>query len=204
MLPQILFAVLFLCALHARYTNLLNQFLLRFKVPEDASLNSVVEDVRYHDSFTLAGLKKSPTPPGSWVPKVSTANIDKQGNNWANPFEWLSKYGEKGIKTRWTRALASMGICLICHCAEKAWHVPANCPFLKEVNLKLAKGPPSPSPPAPAPVSLASVPHPSPGRSAASANIPPVGFTGSGSAPSGLMALAEEYELDNNFRWDGD
>jgi hypothetical protein len=99
MLPQILLVMLFLCALHARYTDLLSQFCSRFKVLKDASLNSTVEDVRYHDSFTLAGSKKSPPPPGYWVPKVSAANVDKQGNEWANPFEWLSKYGKKGIKT---------------------------------------------------------------------------------------------------------
>jgi hypothetical protein len=95
-----------------------------------------------------------------------------------------------------------MGICLICHCTEKPWYAPTNFPILKELNLKLVKGPPSQ--PAPVPVSPASAPHPSPGGSAALANNPPVGSTGSGSAPSGLMALAEEYKLDNNFYWDGD
>jgi hypothetical protein len=36
------------------------------------------------------------------------------------------------------------------------------------------------------------------------ANNLPVGSIGSGSAPSGLTVLAEEYVLDDDFRWDGD
>jgi hypothetical protein len=119
MLPQILLAMLFLRALHVRYTDLLDQFCSCFKALEDASLDSMVEDIYYHKSFTLTGPKKSPPPPGSWVPKASVANVDKQGNKCANPFEWLSKYDEKKIKTRWTGALAGIGICPICPCAEK-------------------------------------------------------------------------------------
>jgi hypothetical protein len=49
----------------------------------------------------------------------------------------------KGIKTCWDQAIAGTGICPICHRAEKPWHVPANCPLLKELNLKLVSGPPS-------------------------------------------------------------
>ena len=114
-IPLILLVMFFLRALHGRYTALLEQFCSCFKVLEDASVDPVVKDVCYHNSFTLASPKKSPPPPGSWVPKASAANVDKQGTKWANPFEWLSMYGEKGIKTRWTRALAGTGICLICH-----------------------------------------------------------------------------------------
>jgi hypothetical protein len=54
------------------------------------------------------------------------------------PFEWLSKsFSKKSIKTRWTRALAKTGIYPICHCKDKPWHVPPNCPLLKELHLKL-------------------------------------------------------------------
>ncbi len=103
-----------------------------------------------------------------------------------------------------------MGICPICHRAKKSWHVPANCPLLKELNLKLVKGPPSAPSPLPAPASLAPAPAPvpSPGGRAASATGPPGSSTGSGFTPSSLMALlagiydtlAEEYESDKNFR----
>jgi hypothetical protein len=92
MLPKILLVMLFLRALHARYTDLLDQFCSLFKVLEDASLASVVKDVRYHDSFTRAGPKKSPPPP------ASTSNVNKQGNKWANPFGWLSKYGRRASR----------------------------------------------------------------------------------------------------------
>jgi hypothetical protein len=194
-IPPILLMMFFPHALHGHYyTDLLEQFCSCFKVLEDTSVDSVVEDVRYHDSFTLAIPKKSPPPPGSWVPKASADNVNKQGTKWANPFEWLSKYGKKGIKTRWTHALAGTGICPICHRAKKPWHVPANCLLLKELNLKLVKGPPSAPSPAPAPASLAlaPAPAPSPGGRAASANGPPDGSTGSGSTPSGLMASLAE------------
>ncbi len=68
--------LLFLCALHARYTDLLDQICSCFKVLENASLNSMVKDICYHDSFTLAGPIKSPCPPlGSRVPKASAANV---------------------------------------------------------------------------------------------------------------------------------
>jgi hypothetical protein len=59
-IPLILLVMFFLFALHGRYTDLLEQFCSRFKVLRDASINSVVEYVRCHDSFTLAGPKKSP------------------------------------------------------------------------------------------------------------------------------------------------
>jgi hypothetical protein len=190
MIPPILLVMFFLCALHGHYTDLLEQFCSHFKVLEDASANSMIEDVRYHNRFTLAGPKNSPPPPGSWVPKDSAANADKQGHKWSNPFEWLLSYNKKGIKICWSCALAGMGICSICHRAEKPWHVPAYCPFLKELNLKLAKGPPSAPSPAPAPASPALVPapDPSPWGCAASATGPPNGSTGSGFAPSGLTA----------------
>jgi hypothetical protein len=99
MIPLILLVMFFLCALHGHYTDLLKQFCSCFKVLEDASVNSVVEDVRYHDSFTLAGPKKCPSPLRSWVPKASAANADKHGHEWNNLFEWLSSYTKKGTKT---------------------------------------------------------------------------------------------------------
>jgi hypothetical protein len=76
---------------------------------------------------------------------------------WSSPFEWLSSYSTKGLKTRWDQAIAGTGICPICHRAEKPWHVPANCPLLKELNLTLVKGPPSSSP-APAPSACCPLP----------------------------------------------
>ncbi len=117
-------------------------------------------------------------------------------------FEWLSTYATKGIKTCWERAIAGTGICPICHRAKKPWHVPANCPLLKELNLKLVKGPPSSTPPpAPAasPVPAPAAPSPSPGgRVASSDNRSVSGSVGSPSAPSGLMATVAEDDFDSD------
>jgi hypothetical protein len=207
-LPPILIVMLFLRALHSRYSDILDQFCSRYKVLESATIDSVVEDVCYHDGFQLIGLDKK--PPGSRTLQASAANVDKKGKEWSTPFEWLASYRSKGIKTCWECTIAGTGICLICHRAEKPWHVPANCSLLKELNLKLVNGPPSavPSPapaqaPTPAPLGLA--PCPSPGGWAALADNPMGGSsTGSASAPSGLMAAVEEdFDSDEEFCWTG-
>ena len=210
-IPPILLLMLFLRALHSRYSDILDQFRSRYKDLEKATLDSVVEDARYHDEFKLVGDKK--TPGGRPTPTAATANVDKQGKEWPSPFEWLSTYATKGIKTRWERAIAGTGICPICHRAEKPWHVPANCPLLKDLNLKLVNGPPRSSPPAPAPSAApaptpaAPAPSPSPGGRVASANECSVsGSVGSPSAPSGLMASVadDDFDSDEDFRWAGD
>ena len=153
--PPILLVMIFLCILHLRYSDILGQFHSRYKALEDATIESVVGDDAYHDSFQLVDSDNK--HPGSRGP----------------PFEWLSSYNVGCIKTCWTRAVAGTGICPICHREEKPWHVPANCPLLKELNLKLVSGPPSLSsapapggPPAPALAPAASAapsPSPSPG-----------------------------------------
>jgi hypothetical protein len=207
-LPPILLVMLFLRALHACYSDLLDQFRSRYKTLETASIDSVVEDARYHDKFKLVGSDKK--VPGGATPKAATANVDKNGKEWSSPFEWLSSYSTKGLKTRWDRAIAGTGICPICHRAEKPWHVPANCPLLKELNLTLVKGPPSfppaPAPPA-APAPAPAAPFPSPGgRVASTDNRSIAGSVGSPSAPSGLMALAAEddFDSDEDVCWAGD
>ena len=103
-------------------------------------------------------------------------------------------------------------ICLICHRTEKPWHIPTNCPLLKDLNLKLVNGPPSSAPgpapfPAPAPAPLALTPSPSPGGRVASADDQSVsGSVSSCSAPSGLMASVAEdnFNSDQEFCWTGD
>ena len=207
-LPPILLVMLFLRALHSRYSDILDQFRSRYKNLETATIDSVVEDARYHDEFKLVGSEKK-TPA---TPKAATANVDKAGKEWASPFEWLSTYASKGLKTRWDRAIAGTGICPICHRAEKPWHVPANCPLLKELNLKLVNGPraatPGSAPPAtPAPAPAAPAPAPSPGGKVAFTDDRSVsGSVGSPSAPSGLMASVadEDFDSDQEFRWAGD
>jgi hypothetical protein len=55
LLPPILLVVLFLRALHSRYSDILDQFRSRYKHLEAATIDSVVDDARYHDEFKLVG-----------------------------------------------------------------------------------------------------------------------------------------------------
>ena len=111
-------------------------------------IDSLVADVKYHDSFQLVDHNKKTPKKGG--PGALAVAIDRSGKEWTNPFKWLSSFSIKVVKTRWDRALAGTGICPICHRAEKPWHVPTNCPLLKDLNLKLVAGPPPHPAPAPA------------------------------------------------------
>ena len=202
-IPPLLLVMIFIRALHSRYSDILDQFRSRYKDLESASIDSVVADVKYHDEFQLVDPKfKSSRKVG---PGASTVATDKSGKEWFNPFEWISSFLVKSIKTRWDRAIAGTGICPIYHRAEKPWQVPANCPLLKDLNLKLVNGPPaSPAPkpagtPTPAPAAASPTPG---GRVAFTDESAPVG-----GAPSGLTAAVEEedYSSDEDlFRWTGD
>jgi hypothetical protein len=86
-LPPILLVMLFLRALHSRYSDILDQFRSRYKNLETAAIDSVVEDARYHDEFKLVGSDMK--VPGGCTPKAATANVDKNGKEWSSPFEWL-------------------------------------------------------------------------------------------------------------------
>jgi hypothetical protein len=99
-------------------------------------------------------------------------------------------------------SLAGNGFCPICH-RDKDKHALTTCPLLAELNLKLIRVSPPAGPPAAAPAHAAS---PSPGGHYAIADEASTsGSTGLATAPSCLVAeVAEEYDSDNNFRWDGD
>jgi hypothetical protein len=56
----ILLVMLFLHALHSRYSNILDQFRSWYKVLEMATNNSVAYNVHYHIGFQLVGLEKRP------------------------------------------------------------------------------------------------------------------------------------------------
>jgi hypothetical protein len=57
-----------------------------------AMIDLVVDDITYHDSFTIHECKSSAKPP---VPHAAAAaagaNSDQKGMVWRMPFEWLSK-----------------------------------------------------------------------------------------------------------------
>jgi hypothetical protein len=143
-IPPILLVMLFLRALHGWYEEIVNQFWIRFKPIESASLDSIISEVTYHNPFKVMDHSKKGKPgsgSGPCTPAAASANTnsDCHGKVWQSPFEWLAQYGIKGIKGCWMRAMAGMGICPICHCNELPRHVPTQCPLLAELNLKLIK-----------------------------------------------------------------
>jgi hypothetical protein len=101
-IPPVLIVMLFLHTLHGPYSELLDQYRTRFRSLKTATVDSVVKDVQYLDSFTLHNYKhksKSPTR----ILAAATANTDKEGKVWQSPFAWLNQaYGKKGIRTCWT------------------------------------------------------------------------------------------------------
>lgn len=115
-IPPILMVMFFLWSLHSRYDDILEKFRSRYKSLEDATLDSIVTDVCYHDEFIPIG-KRGPLPKG---PKAAAAAAtsptgsgatDKDGKSWNTPFEWLSRLGLDSVKKRWKRALAGYGFC---------------------------------------------------------------------------------------------
>jgi hypothetical protein len=79
-------------------------------------IDSVVEDIWYHDGFKLVRLDKK--PPCSCASKASAAYVDRKGTEYSTPFEWLAGSSTKGIKMGWVCAIAGTCVCPICHRAE--------------------------------------------------------------------------------------
>jgi hypothetical protein len=104
--------MIFIRALHLRNSDILDQFCSCYKDLESATIESVVANVTYRDGFHIVDPKKNSRPGG---PKASNVATDKAGKTWTNPFEWLSSFSVKTIKTCWDRAIAGTGICPICH-----------------------------------------------------------------------------------------
>jgi hypothetical protein len=215
-LPSLLLVMLFLRGLHAHYTNIVAQFWSGHKSIELATINSILLDVSFHNSFTLVEAKKGKAGGSSNLAQrvlaAAAANADCQGNVWQSLFEWLTKYGLKGIKGRWMRAMAGTGICPVCHCDEKPFHIPTQCPLLSELGLKLITCQPvKPSTATTAPAPAPAVPFPAPipapnGQAAAAADLTPL-TSGSRTAPSGLVASVAQlgdmapvdYDTDDDF-----
>jgi hypothetical protein len=100
-IPQILLVVFFLWALNYCYSTILDQLRSCFKSLDLATIDSVVEDVTYHDSFTVVDNKKEKKhpPPAGRIPAAASADTDPKGTVYNSPFDWLMKWGHKGIKT---------------------------------------------------------------------------------------------------------
>ncbi len=113
-LPSLMLMVmLFLRAVHICYSELLDQFWTCFKSIEMAAIDLVVEDIAYHDSFTVHECKGEGKPATSTpcIPVAASANTDQKGTVWQNPFEWIStSYSKKAIKTCWMHMIAGTGI----------------------------------------------------------------------------------------------
>jgi hypothetical protein len=217
-LPHLLSVMLFLRGLHSWYNDIVTQFWSGHKSIKMATINSIVSDVTFHDRFTLVESKigKSGGSSGSTpcVPAAMSANTDRQGNVWQTSFEWLAKNQVKGIKQRWSRAMAGNGICPVCHCDKKPLHVPTQCPLLKDLGFKLITCPaatPGMAPPVPAAAASSTTPAaPVPPLSGVSTSAVP-GSLGSVATPAALVASVipavapvDEYDTDDDFHWDGD
>jgi hypothetical protein len=206
-LPPIILVMFFLWYLYPCYDNLLEQFQSWYKDLESASLDSIVADVRYHDEFKLVGSDKKSL--AGKKPRAATAatNVNKQGKQWNSLLEWLYMLHGNSLK-KWRKCVLASNtrICPLGHYEDNK-HVPANHPILKDLNLKLAWGPPPSAASAPTSSVLAGgtpVVSPSPGgcpavaddASASSSSIASV-------APKGLVAtVAKEYKSNNNFCWE--
>ncbi len=178
--------------------------MVALKYLETASLDSILSDVRFHNEFKVVGADKK-APPGKG-PKAAAAAaspaVDCQGKAWNNPYKWTLKLNVDSVKRCWKGSLAGNGFCPICHCTKDK-HTLASCPLLAELNLKLIRVSPPAGPPAAVPAPAAS---PSPGGHSAMADEASTSsLKGLATALSGLVAtVAEEYDSDNIFCWDGD
>jgi len=73
-IPSFLMVMLFLRALHGRYSVIFEQYRSRFKPIETATLVSLVSDVIFHDGFTdVSHKKKSASAPGARQPAAASA-----------------------------------------------------------------------------------------------------------------------------------
>ncbi len=193
---------------------IVNQFWSRYKDIKQTTIDAIVSGASFHDGFIEVNHKKGkPAPPtGACIPVAAfvNTNSDRQGKICQSPFEWLANYGEKGIKSCWTRALAGTSVCPICHKDELPYHVPMQCPLLAILNLKIVTCPPAAA--APPSLSPSPMPAPTPGGRSAAADAPlSPGSSGSLVPPSGLTAavasaplLNEEYDSGDDFHWAGD
>jgi hypothetical protein len=194
-IPPLLLVMIFIHALHLHCSDILNQFRSRYKGLESATVDSVVADIKYHDSFQLVDHNKKAPKKGG--PVASAVAVDRSGKEWSTPFK------SKLLRLGGTGLLQVQASAPICHRAKKPWHVPTNCPLLKDLNLKLVAGPPPH--PARAPAN-SPTPAPAPASTSPGGHIASTDVSASGSAPSGLMASVadEEYNSDPEFRWTGD
>jgi hypothetical protein len=136
-IPQILQVMLFLRAINPRYEGLLNQFASKQKDLSKATIDYILVDAKYMDSFIPVGPKgKALLPPSTpCSPTAATVVTDRDGKEHCSPWEWLSTFEHGGIVARWRCSLRGNFCCSTCHSPDK--HLPTKCPMLTELGLKL-------------------------------------------------------------------
>jgi hypothetical protein len=195
--------MLFLRAIHARYSDLLSQFASKHKDLSLASIDSIVAGARFMDEFVVVGGKHKPGAPNpsSRSPAAASVATDKEGKQFCNPFEWLGTYEPTYLATCWRCSLRGDFYCAICNGKEK--HHPTKCLLLGELGLKLITvggggrgGKPGASLGSPPSAGASATPKPGalvpPVAAQAAVVSPPVLALGSPSVPAGLMATVEE------------
>jgi hypothetical protein len=95
-IPHILQVMLFLCALHSRYQDLLTQFLSKQKDLSSARIDSVVADAWFMDDFIVVGAKNKSIPQGASprTPAAATAVTDKRAKSIALPGRGLLQWNQ--------------------------------------------------------------------------------------------------------------
>jgi hypothetical protein len=106
-MPPIHQVMLFLCALHSHYHDLLTQFASKQKDLASTTINLVVADARFMDEFIVVGIKSKPSTPGAspCTPAAASVATNKDGKEYCTVWEWLASYGLPGILARWRRSL---------------------------------------------------------------------------------------------------
>jgi hypothetical protein len=207
-IPPILQVMLFFCAIHACYSDLLSQFASKHKDLSLASINSVVANAQFMDEFVVVGDKYKPGAPNpsSRSPSAALVATDKEGKQLCNPFEWLAMYEPTYVATCWRRSLRGDFYRAICYGKEK--HHPTKCPLLGKLGLKLIAvgsgghgGKPGASSSSPPLAGLSAGPKPGalvpPVAAQVAVVSPPALALGSPSAPAGLTATVEESNAGN-------
>jgi hypothetical protein len=220
-IPPNLQVMLFLRAIHARYSDLLSQFASKHKDLSLASIDSVMADARFMDEFVVVEGKHKPGAPNpsSCSPVAALVAKDKEGKQFCNLFEWLAMYELTFVvATRWRCSLRGDFYCAICNGKDK--HHPTKCQLLGKLGLKLIAvggggrgGKPGASSGSPLLAGTSTGPKPGalvpPAAVQAAVVSPPAPASGSPSALAGLMATVEEGDAGNeslteSFQWEGD
>ena len=107
--------MLFLCALHSCYNDILTQFGSKQKDLASATIDSDVADTWFMDEFTLVGSRSKPSAPGAspCTPAAQFVATDKDGKEFCTAWEWLVSYDSPGILACWRKSLRGGFYCAL-------------------------------------------------------------------------------------------